>query len=120
MKSEAETRQLAEFLLRRLGVKGTLKGYDYIVEGVLIRLESATSKLYMTKEVYPQIARKFNTTAHCVERNMRTTIGKAWESGKENIEKLTRKYNRRPANGEFLDAVAFALRETIREGGGNG
>ena len=68
----------------------------------------------ITKELYPGIAKKYNTTPSKVERAIRHSIDVAWNRGKvENINKLfgyvVYDKNDKPTNGEFIALVADKL-----------
>ena len=68
----------------------------------------------ITKELYPGIAKKFNTTPSKVERAIRHSIDVAWNRGKvENINQLfgytVYDKNDKPTNGEFIALVADKL-----------
>ena len=68
----------------------------------------------ITKELYPGIARKFDTTASKVERAMRHAIDVAWTRGQmENINMLfgSKLYvkHEKPTNGEFIALIADRL-----------
>ena len=68
----------------------------------------------ITKELYPSIAKKFNTTPSKVERAIRHSIDVAWSRGKvENINQLfgyvVYDKNDKPTNGEFIALVADKL-----------
>ena len=65
----------------------------------------------ITKELYPGIARKFDTTSSKVERAMRHAIEVAWSRGR--LESVNRIYGYRvfspedkPTNGEFIALIA--------------
>ena len=78
----------------------------------------------MTKELYPGIAERFQTSASKVERAIRHAIEVAWTRGK--IENINQIYgyniyskNDKPTNGEFIALVADKLiMETAREKNG--
>ena len=68
----------------------------------------------ITKELYPGVARRFETSASKVERAMRHAIEVAWTRGK--IENLNSLFgyniygkNDKPTNGEFIALVADKL-----------
>ena len=68
----------------------------------------------ITKELYPGIAKHFNTSASKVERAIRHAIEVAWTRGK--IENLNALFgfniygkNDKPTNGEFIALVADKL-----------
>ncbi len=68
----------------------------------------------ITKELYPGVARRFNTTASKVERAIRHAIEVAWTRGRiENINNIfgynIYTKNDKPTNGEFIALVADKL-----------
>lgn len=111
--------EMVEVTLRRLKISGTLRGYRYLTVAIAETVYDPDRVLSITKDLYPELARKFRTAPACIERNMRHAIGKAWENGgKEALEELTRlPFPDRPSNGTYIDAVAFALRGKQRKGG---
>ena len=65
----------------------------------------------ITKRLYPEVARVFDTSASKVERAIRHAIEVAWNRGKiENINSLfgikVYNHNEKPTNGEFIALVA--------------
>lgn len=103
-----------ELLLRRLGVKGALRGCRYLSEAVVVSVAYPPTRAVMvTKDIYPIVARRFHTTPSRVERNMRHAIGGMWENGgKEKLEELTGcKYAKKPTNYELIDILSFLFRE---------
>ena len=68
----------------------------------------------ITKELYPGIAKRYNTSASKVERAIRHAIEVAWTRGKiENLNQLFGFHiygkNDKPTNGEFIALVADKL-----------
>ena len=61
-------------LLHNLGIPSHVRGYQYIKEGILIVYHSNNQMAYITKDVYPEIARKYDTTPTRVERAIRHAI----------------------------------------------
>lgn len=69
----------------------------------------------ITKVLYPDIAKKFNTTASRVERAIRHAIEVAWNRG--NIDSLSAIFGytvsvskAKPTNSEFIAMIADKLR----------
>ena len=104
------------------GIPAHIKGYHYLREG--IRMVYYTPQLInrITKELYPGIAKRFNTSASKVERAIRHAIEVAWTRGK--IENLNALFgynvygkNDKPTNGEFIALVAdkLIMEEQARE-----
>ena len=106
-------------LFLTLGIPAHIKGYAYLREGVRMVLENHELLGRITKELYPGIARRFDTTPSKVERAMRHAIEVAWARGR--LEAVNQMYNCRlfsredkPTNGEFIALVAdkVAARKT--------
>ncbi len=97
-----------------IGIPAHIKGYHFLREAVKMVVENPDSINRITKELYPGIARKFNTSSSKVERAIRHAIEVAWTRGKiENINELFgfKVYgkNDKPTNGEFIALIADKL-----------
>ena len=68
-------------LLRKAGLRGTLRGFHYLAQAVLLVLEDSTYLLFLTKRLYPDVADTFHVTPVQVERSMRTAIDVLWNRG---------------------------------------
>lgn len=96
------------------GIPAHIKGYHYLREGIKMVYNSPTMINRITKELYPSIAKFFNTSPSKVERAIRHAIEVAWTRGKiENINQLfgynIYSKNDKPTNGEFIALVADKL-----------
>ena len=94
-----------------IGIPPHIKGYGYLREGIKMTIENPNVINSVTKELYPSIAKKFNTTASKVERAIRHAIEVAWNRGKiENINSLfglkIYSSNEKPTNGELIALIA--------------
>lgn len=101
--------------IRRIGVPAHLKGYNYIREAIQIVMEDPTSIEFITKKIYPKLAKKFKTSDGKVERAIRTAIEIAWERG--NVEIINEIFGYtidiergRPTNTEFIALIADEIR----------
>ena len=101
-------------LFLTLGIPAHIKGYQYLREAVHMVLENHDVINRITKELYPGIARKFDTSASKVERAMRHAIEVAWSRGR--LEAVNQMYGHRvfaredkPTNGEFIAMVSDKL-----------
>ena len=102
-------------LLHNLGIPSHIRGYQYIKEGISIVYRSSKMLSYITKDVYPEIARKFDTTPTRVERAIRHAIEISWTRGDinlmEDIFGNSLNVNRdKPTNAEYLATLADKLR----------
>lgn len=61
-------------LLKKVGVSPANCGWKYITEAVKMVLEDDTVLDGITKRLYPDIAKKFDTTAQRVERGIRYAV----------------------------------------------
>ena len=65
-------------VITEIGVRYSNVGFKYIIEGVTYlyhrRNDKASVKISVTKELYPHIAKKFNTTPSRVERAIRHEV----------------------------------------------
>ncbi len=97
-----------------IGIPAHIKGYHFLREAIKMVVENNDVINRITKELYPSIAKKFNTTPSKVERAIRHSIDVAWSRGKvENINQLfgyvVYDKNDKPTNGEFIALVADKL-----------
>ncbi len=110
-----EQERLLTSLLHNLGIPSHIRGYQYIKEGVQIVYKDEKMISYVTKDVYPEIAKKFDTTSTRVERAIRHAIEISWNRGDinlmENIFGNSVNINRdKPTNAEYLSTLADKLR----------
>lgn len=94
-----------------VGIPAHIKGYQFLREAIKMAIYSPEIINSITKELYPSIASKFETSASKVERAIRHAIEVAWNRGKiENINNVfgIKVYtnNEKPTNGEFIALVA--------------
>ena len=106
-------------LLHSLGVPSHIKGYEYIREGIGLMYANPSMLGAITKEMYPEIAVKFNTTSSRVERAIRHAIEVSWNRGDydlmEEIFGHSVDFDRaKPTNSEFIATIADKLRLDIK------
>lgn len=102
-------------ILHELGIPSHIKGYQYIREGVSIIFERPETICGITKELYPELASKFDTTVSRVERAIRHAIEVSWNRGDwELMEEIFGHSvdidKAKPTNSEFIVTVADKLR----------
>lgn len=105
-------------LFLTLGIPAHIKGYQYLREAVLMVLENREIINHITKELYPGIARRFDTSASKVERAMRHAIEVAWSRGR--LDTVNHMYGYKvfdamdkPTNGEFISCVAEKIAQKV-------
>lgn len=92
-----------------------LKGYHYLREAVMISEKDTDVSIAVTKLLYPQVAKKYNSTSQKVERSIRNAIEVTWSRGNiENIEKLfgysKESGKSRPTNSEYIARIKEKIR----------
>jgi two-component system response regulator (stage 0 sporulation protein A) len=106
-------------IMHRLGVPAHIKGYIFIREAIEMVSKDMELLSAVTKELYPTIARLYDTTPSRVERAIRHAIGVASLRGEvEIINKLfgysLNNGKTKPTNSEFIAIVAENLRLKIK------
>ena len=116
--TESADEQITNLFLT-LGIPAHIKGYQYLREAVRMVLENHDIINRITKELYPGIARRFDTSASKVERAMRHAIEVAWQRGRLDVanqmygHKVFKREDK-PTNGEFIALVSdkIAMKKT--------
>lgn len=107
-------KEITEFL-HALAVPANIKGYAYLREAISLSLRGSCPARYVTKELYPAVARRFGTTPQRVERSIRHAIETAWDRGDSEVLSgflgyTVRADRGKPTNGEFIAFVTDRLR----------
>ncbi len=102
-------------LLHDLGIPSHVRGYKYIREGIMMIYTSKEVVNLVTKDIYPEIANRYNTTSSRVERAIRHAIEISWIRGDlkimEDIFGNSIDFERsKPTNSEFLTTIADRLK----------
>lgn len=105
-------------MLHELGMPSHIKGYQYIREGITMIYNDPNIIGGITKELYPELASKFDTTVSRVERAIRHAIEVSWNRG--NWDYMEEIFGHsvdidkaKPTNSEFIVTVADKLRLEI-------
>ena len=118
-KDEMLLRGACYSLLTASGFQTTSKGFSYIVSAVMILYARLRSPVSATKELYPELSLMTFTNPATVERNIRSSIAKAWDtyhsqsngsSGKGNLFDVFRE---KPGNMEFLTHLTACVRNIL-------
>ena len=102
-------------ILHQLGMPSPINGHDYIRESVFLFYKNSDSYGGITKEIYPEVALRFSTTASRVERAIRHAIEVSWNRGDYDLmEELFGNSvafdKAKPTNSEFIASIADRLR----------
>ena len=111
-------------IIHEIGVPAHIKGYQYLREAILIAVEDMDVINAVTKVLYPEVARRYNTTPSRVERAIRHAIEVAWDRGDlETLQKFfgytVSNTKGKPTNSEFIamiaDRLVLQMHGTLRE-----
>jgi len=108
-------------IMHEIGVPAHIKGYQYLRDAIIMVVKDLDIINSITKQLYPSIARTYNTTPSRVERAIRHAIEVAWSRGQvETIDALfgyTVSHGKgKPTNSEFIAMVADKLRLDMKVG----
>lgn len=102
-------------IMHELGIPAHIKGYRYLKEAIVMVIDKVELLSRITKELYPSIAVKYETTPSRVERAIRHAIEVAWDRG--NIDYIQKVFGHtisqekgKPTNSEFIAMVSDKLR----------
>lgn len=105
-------------LLRRLGVPPHIKGYAYLRRAIFLVVTDPSLVSAVTKILYPDLARQYQTTSTCVERAIRYAIETAWDRCDEETLRDYFGYaafsRKKPTNRAFIALIADLLRTERR------
>ena len=102
-------------ILHELGMPAHIKGYQYIRDGIIMIYNNPEIIGGITKELYPDVATKYNTTVSRVERAIRHAIEVSWNRGNWDLMEEIFGHSvdidkAKPTNSEFIVTIADKLR----------
>ena len=106
-------------IIHQIGVPAHIKGYHYVRESILLAVERPEIINSVTKQLYPEVAKRFSTTPSRVERAIRHAIEVAWDRG--DVDTLNSYFGYtihngrgKPTNSEFVAMIADKIRLKLR------
>ena len=106
-------------IIHEIGVPAHIKGYQYLREAIIIAVGDMDVINAITKVLYPQVAKAFQTTPSRVERAIRHAIEVAWDRG--DLDTLQRFFGYtvsntkgKPTNSEFIALIADKLQLQLK------
>ena len=109
-------------ILHQIGVPAHIKGYHYLRDSILMAVRNPDIINAVTKQLYPDVARKYDTTPSRVERAIRHAIEVAWDRG--DVDVLTSYFGYtihttrgKPTNSEFIAMISDHLRLHMKSAG---
>ena len=101
--------------LHQIGVPAHIKGYQFLRDAILLTMNDPSYINAVTKQLYPEIAKRNGTTASRVERAIRHAIEVAWDRG--DVDTLNRYFGYtihslrgKPTNSEFIAMISDKMR----------
>ena len=106
---QKDTEKYVTDTLRRLGIPSNLNGYTYLKKAALLIVEDPTMLNGVTKVLYPEVAKKFDTKSVRVERSIRHAIQTSWANGNEQSYKDVLDYSsnkhEKPTNSHLISLL---------------
>ena len=109
--SDRELERYVTDILLNVGVPAHLKGYHYLREAIIYSVRDKDAVSSVTKLLYPEIAKRFKTTAQKVERAIRNAIEISWNRGNTQTFETVFGYSLlsgmgRPTNSMYIAGLA--------------
>ena len=117
--NDASIESMVTSIIHEIGVPAHIKGYQYLREAIIIATQDMDVINAITKVLYPQVAKTFQTTPSRVERAIRHAIEVAWDRG--DLDTLQRFFGYtvsntkgKPTNSEFIALIADKLQLQLK------
>ena len=117
--SQQSIESMVTNIIHEIGVPAHIKGYQYLREAIILAVEDMDVINAITKVLYPQVAKTFQTTPSRVERAIRHAIEVAWDRG--DLDTLQRFFGYtvsntkgKPTNSEFIALIADKLQLQLK------
>ncbi|WP_312644577.1 sporulation initiation factor Spo0A C-terminal domain-containing protein, partial [Hydrogenoanaerobacterium sp.] len=114
VKSEPDIEMMVTEIIHQIGVPAHIKGYHYLRESIVLCIEDHDIINSVTKQLYPTVAKRYNTTSSRVERAIRHAIEVAWDRG--DVDTLNSYFGYtihnsrgKPTNSEFIALISDKL-----------
>lgn len=109
-------------LLEQLGLARKEKGFERLSYAIAVTAQEFERAGSVTKLLYPDLAKHFQTTPKKIERSLRHLIEKSWEKGEKTRFEELFGYHRdnseiRPTNSEYIAILADWIRSGSYENG---
>ncbi len=102
-------------LFHEMGVPAHFRGYSYLRDAIIMTVQEEDILGNITKNLYPRIAEKYNSTSSGVESAIRHTIETGWERGNpESFKKMFGIDNYQGTRSRFPTAASFIAKVADR------
>lgn len=112
--SRSDLRIQVTEILHQIGVPAHIKGYHYLRDSIIMAIEEPETINAVTKQLYPSVAKQYETTSSRVERAIRHAIEVAWDRGDVDVLNSYFGYTihntrGKPTNSEFIAMISDKL-----------
>lgn len=106
-------------IIHQIGVPAHIKGYHYLRKAIMLSIDNEEYLHAITKQLYPEIAKFFDTTSSRVERAIRHSIEVAWDRGDVDVLNSFFGYTihntrGKPTNSEFIAMISDKMRLKLK------
>lgn len=97
-------------ILMDIGMPAHINGYNYVRTAIVMSIENPMVIKSFTKNLYPTVAKEYETTSSRVEKNIRHAIEVTWSRGNPDAMekyfgyKMSKKRGK-PTNSEFIAMI---------------
>ena len=104
-------------ILRPFGLSRRYLGFSLLIVAVNITIHDEGNRFPLTRNLYARVAEECDCTIHCVERNIRTVIKRAWAINPNYMQELAGyPMAAPPSSTEFIEIISsYILREHLTD-----
>ena len=107
LSSEQSFSEIYRFFLL-LGITPNYLGFYQAAYAVALCMKEPERLISVTKSIYPDVAKYFQTSAGSVERNIRTVARISWDSHSKVLSDLSSEsLQKQPTVSQFLSLIVF-------------
>lgn len=118
-KQDTDLEMLVTDIIHQIGVPAHIKGYQYLRDAIILSINNTDYINAVTKQLYPTVAKRYQTTSSRVERAIRHAIEVAWDRG--DVDTLNAYFGYtihtsrgKPTNSEFIAMIADKMRLRLK------
>ena len=101
-------------MLNELGVTSNYSGYRQTVAAVLLAMEQPEALSLISKRIYPEVAKQFDSNWRSIERNIRTVLTRVWDDNALQLSLLAcAELTKRPTTAQFIRILAQAAQNRL-------
>ena len=120
IKNSVDIEDVVTEIIHQIGIPAHIKGYHYLREAILMSISNSEYLHAITKQLYPCVAKRFNTTPSRVERAIRHSIEVAWDRGDVDVLNSYFGYTihnlrGKPTNSEFIAMITDKMRLKLKK-----